>query len=162
MQFRCKKILSLQSLNRPSKNTSSMKDAVVQKLDEMNLRRTAVRKEVLRLFFEARGKALSSRDIEAALENPDRITLYRTLKTFEQKGLIHQAVDGTGTAKYALCSGNCSTHAHHDEHAHFHCLVCGKTICLDDQLELQAKAPKGYKVKHAHLVLEGECAACAE
>ena len=63
---------------------------VIQKLEQSNLRKTAIRKEVLQLFLKAKGNALSSRDIESQLENPDRITLYRTLRTFEEKGLIHR------------------------------------------------------------------------
>jgi Fur family ferric uptake transcriptional regulator len=138
-----------------------MEKEILEKLEQSDLRKTAIRKEVLQLFLKNKGRALSSKEIEEALGQADRITLYRTLKTFEQSGVIHQAVDGTGTAKYALCLDDCSTHEHHDEHAHFHCLRCGKTICLEGNIEPKVKVPEGYRVHHAHLVLEGECAECA-
>ena len=138
-----------------------MKEEILQRLEESDLRKTAIRKEVLQLFLEQRGRALSSKEIEQSLDKPDRITLYRTLKAFEQNGVIHQAVDGSGTAKYALCEDNCSVHDHHDEHAHFHCLNCGKTICLEGKVDSQIKVPEGYKVRQAHLVLEGECRDCS-
>jgi Fur family ferric uptake transcriptional regulator len=138
-----------------------MEEEVLKKLEQLDLRKTAIRKEVLQLFFKYKGRALGSREIEEALGHADRITLYRTLRTFEQSGVIHQAVDGTGAAKYALCLDDCTTHEHHDEHAHFHCTRCGRTICLEGKLDLKVKAPRGYRVHHAHLVLEGECADCA-
>lgn len=139
-----------------------MENEALKKLEKSDLRKTAIRVEVLQLFLTHKGRALSSKEIEEALDNPDRITLYRTLKAFEQSGVIHQAVDGTGTAKYALCPDKCTSHEHHDEHAHFHCLKCGKTICLEGKIDPQVKVPEGYRVSHAHLVLEGVCDECAD
>jgi Fur family ferric uptake transcriptional regulator len=137
-----------------------MEKEILHKLEESDLRKTAIRKEVLELFFQQKGVALSNKEIDEALGHPDRITLYRTLKTFEQKGVIHQALDGSGEMKYALCEDDCSVHEHHDEHAHFHCLDCGKTICLEAKAAPQVVVPKGYKVQHTHMVLEGTCPDC--
>lgn len=137
-----------------------MREDVLQKLDELELRKTTIRKEVLQLFLDSKGRAFSSKEIEQELDNPDRITLYRTLKVFEQNGVIHQAVDGSGTAKYALCADDCTDENHHDDHAHFHCLNCGKTVCLESELQSTVKVPKGYRVEQIHLVLEGRCASC--
>ena len=133
---------------------------VIKKLEQSNLRKTAIRKEVLRLFLEAKGKALSSRDIETQLVNPDRITLYRTLKTFEENGLIHQAVDGSGKNKYALCSGDCEIHEHHDEHAHFHCKKCDQTICLEEVEVPEVSLAGDYQLEETQLVLSGICKNC--
>jgi len=66
------------------------------------LRKTNIRKEVLESFISSEGRALSHSQLELMLEDTDRVTLYRTLKTFEQKGIIHQAVDGSGIMKFAL------------------------------------------------------------
>ncbi len=137
-----------------------MENQVITLLEKMELRKTNIRKEVLQMFLNHKGKALSSKEIEDALQQPDRITLYRTLKTFEQNGLVHQAVDSSGTTKYALCSEDCSTHEHHDEHAHFHCLICGKTVCLPGHLHSQVNLPEGYKITTFHIALEGECKEC--
>ena len=137
-----------------------MEKAILKILKESKLRKTAIRKDVLELFLKEKGRAISSKEIEESLENPDRITLYRTLRTFEQSGVIHQALDGSGTAKYALCASGCTEHAHHDEHAHFHCTNCGKTICLDARIDSQIRIPDGFKLEQAHLMLEGECADC--
>jgi Fur family ferric uptake transcriptional regulator len=139
-----------------------LQNNILKKLEKHQLRKTNMRKEVLKLFLEAESKALSHRDIEQALGQPDRITLYRTLKTFEEKGLIHQAVDSSGISKYALCSDECTSNDHQHEHAHFHCNNCGATICLDENIIPQAEVPEGYTVTQSHLILEGVCADCAQ
>ncbi len=131
-----------------------------QRLEQSKLRKTAIRKEVLGIFVEAKGKALSSRDVEEQLEQLDRITLYRTLKTFEECGLIHQAVDGSGKTRYALCFDDCEIHDHHDEHAHFHCKACDQTICLEDVHVPEIELSKDYQLEDAQLVLKGICKDC--
>ena len=134
----------------------------VQLLKQNNLRITGIRQSVLSLFLET-DKALSQQDIDQKLPESDRVTIYRTLKTFEEKGLIHQAVDNTITNKFALCPDECTEeeHVHDHEHAHFHCNYCGVTYCVDD-LEIPAPPKKLGKarVDHAYMVLEGLCADC--
>ena len=132
-----------------------------QILNDHQLRRTAVRLAVLRIFLEA-DEALSQSYLEQQFEQVDRITLYRTLRTFEQKGVIHRALDGTDTPKYALCAGECNEHAHHDQHAHFHCDDCGRTYCLEEMVAPRFHAPRGFRVDEAHMVLTGVCKECLE
>ena len=67
----------------------------------------------------------------------DRVTLYRTIKQFEEKGLIHEVIDTKGQAKYALCVTECTTHEHHDDHLHFHCSQCDRTIGVDGEVNLR-------------------------
>ncbi|MEQ8705614.1 MAG: transcriptional repressor [Phaeodactylibacter sp.] len=133
---------------------------ILQKLESHQLRKTAFRKEVLELFMASEGEALSNQELESQLDNPDRITLYRTLKAFEDKGLIHLAADNGGISRYALCLADCTTHAHHDQHAHFQCRTCGKTICLEGEVVIRAQAPVGFKVERENLTLEGLCDEC--
>ena len=129
-------------------------------LRRYGLRNTEIRKAVLELFLDA-GQALSQQDIDEKLQDSDRVTLYRTLRTFEEKGLIHRAVDGTTTSKYALCQDECTEHHHIDEHAHFHCIQCGVTFCVEG-VEFPASPPKikGARVDQVYLVLEGLCGEC--
>ncbi len=138
-----------------------MRADITNLLTSHKLRKTPIRKEVLQIFIEAGERALSNNDIEQMLNKPDRITLYRTLKTFEQKGLIHQALDGSGTTKYALCNNNCDVHEHHDEHAHFHCQSCGHTTCLEEVISPNFSVPDGYQIQVSHLILKGLCKDCS-
>ncbi len=125
------------------------------------LRRTETRVEVLELFLE-KDMALAQKDIEDELGTIDRITLYRTLRTFEDKGLIHRAIDGSEKLRFALCSHECNpVEGHFDEHAHFHCKVCEKTYCLEQIHTPSVRVPKGYQIESSHLVLKGICEHCS-
>ena len=42
--------------------------------------------------------------LEKAFPKSDRITMYRTLKTFEEKGILHSIKGEGDEAKYALCN----------------------------------------------------------
>jgi Fur family ferric uptake transcriptional regulator len=100
-------------------------------LKESNLRVTSCRRDVLETFL-GRQVALSHSDLEEALkENFDRVTIYRTLKTFLENDLIHKVLDDTGAAKYALCNHRPEVPHHDHEHVHFKCEVCGNTNCLE-------------------------------
>ena len=65
--------------------------------------------------------ATSQPDLESLMNDVDRVTLYRILNVFEEKGIIHKVFDLNGTANYAICTSNCQEHRHHDEHLHFNC-----------------------------------------
>jgi Fur family ferric uptake transcriptional regulator len=61
---------------------------------------------------------------------------------------------------YALCKENCEAGHHHDNHVHFICDQCGKTICLDDVTIPQVKLPKGFTPNNAEMVVSGICSDC--
>lgn len=124
-----------------------------------HLRATPIRIKILEIFSEA-DSALSNEDIESHFKNLDRITLYRTLKSFEEKGIIHKILNSGPTPLYAMCAEECNVHHHKDDHGHFHCMDCGKTYCLDDVLVPDLKLPRGFKIEQNHLVMEGTCPGC--
>lgn len=131
-------------------------------LKDHGLRKTTFRMEVLQVLKANEGRAIASDVIESALGQHDRITLYRTLKSFEKKGLIHLTSSLTGQAKYALCQHLCTEESHHDMHAHFHCDQCGETTCLDDQSATKSyQVPRGYEVKDVQVTLSGTCQQCS-
>lgn len=130
-------------------------------LNSHSLKKTALRRRVLSLFIEKNGKAIASSELEELLADADRITLYRTLKSFEQKGIIHEAIDGTNATKFALCQDECTEHHHIDNHAHFHCTQCGETICLEHTDTPRYNLPEGFQAKDVIMVLNGHCANCA-
>ena len=137
-----------------------MEHLINDRLKQHGLRNTPVRKQVLSIFYDVSGTALANRDIEDQLNTLDRITLYRTLKTFEQNGIVHQVIDGTGVSKYALCSDHCSENEHHDVHAHFCCIKCDQTVCLEDIKVTEPILSEGFEIKSSQLVLRGICNQC--
>lgn len=130
-------------------------------LSDHNLRKTKVRIAVLNIYLNNK-TAISHPDMETMLPDLDRVTLFRTLKTFEENGIIHQAIDGTAATKYALCHADCSEENHYDDHAHFHCTSCGDTICMDSISVPAVELPAGYQVQTAQLVMQGQCSQCSE
>ena len=122
-------------------------ESSIKILKESGLRMTEVRKKVLALFLASKN-ALSLPTIESSFEKLDRITLYRTLKAFENKGIIHKAIDGTNNPKYALCKKKTDTREHHENHAHFHCTSCKKTICPRSYLSKYLRSPARLHLNH--------------
>lgn len=121
---------------------------------------TESRKKILQLFLEHTG-ALAHGDIEKrAGEKFDRVTVYRTLQTFVDKGLIHTIPTADNSVRYALCKDECAEGHHHDHHIHFVCTQCQNTFCLDDVVTPDLKLPKGYAATHVEVVAEGICRNC--
>lgn len=121
---------------------------------------TASREKILHLFFEEPG-ALAHGDIERkAGEKFDRVTVYRTLQTFVEKGIIHTIPTADNSIRYALCKDDCAGGHHHDHHVHFVCSRCKNTYCLDDVVTPEIKLPKGYSSGHIEVVVEGICKNC--
>jgi len=129
-------------------------------LKDFNLRSTPNRQEILHLFLQ-KNYALSHGDIEKEIDNSlDRVTVYRTLKTFLDKGLIHKVLDDEGSLKYALCKEACTTVEHHHDHVHFKCTKCAQTYCLNVEVPT-VKLPKGYKAGAVNLLIQGICEKCS-
>ncbi|MFC0774320.1 Fur family transcriptional regulator [Terrimonas alba] len=121
---------------------------------------TASREKILHLFLEQEG-ALAHGDIEKkAGEKFDRVTVYRTLQTFVEKGIIHTIPTADNSIRYALCKDDCAEGYHHDHHIHFVCTNCKNTYCLDDIVTPDIKLPKGYTSSHIEVVVEGICKNC--
>jgi Fur family ferric uptake transcriptional regulator len=133
---------------------------VLDILKKSQLSVTEGRKKILELFINSTG-ALAHADIEKSTgDNFDRVTVYRTLQTFVEKGIIHLIPTTDNSILYALCKDNCEAGHHHDNHVHFICDVCNKTICLDEVTVPQVKLPKGFKPNNAAMVVSGVCGEC--
>jgi Fur family ferric uptake transcriptional regulator len=120
---------------------------------------TDSRKKILSLFLST-PDALAHGDIEKkAGEKFDRVTVYRTLQTFVEKGIVHTIPTADNSVRYALCK-DCEEGHHHDEHIHFVCSNCHKTICLDDVVSPVIELPEGYRAESTQVVINGICRDC--
>ena len=123
---------------------------------------TDSRKKILNLFLNLNG-ALAHGDIEKkAGEKFDRVTVYRTLQTFVEKGIIHTIPTTDNSVRYALCKDNCTEGHHHDNHVHFICLKCGTTLCLEEVIVPEIKISKGFSVNEIEVVVKGICMDCQQ
>ncbi|MEO6537689.1 MAG: transcriptional repressor [Ferruginibacter sp.] len=121
---------------------------------------TEGRKKILELFLETEG-ALAHADIEKNTDAVfDRVTVYRTLQTFVEKGIIHQIPTIDNSILYALCKHDCAQGHHHDNHVHFLCNTCNKTVCLDDVVVPTVKLPKGFTPALSAMTVTGVCNDC--
>jgi Fur family ferric uptake transcriptional regulator len=130
-----------------------------EKLENKRIKPTAMRILVLQELVECKS-ALSLGDLESRFERADRATLFRTLKTFEDKKLIHRIDDGTSSVKYALCEVGCECN-HDDQHVHFHCDKCGETFCLRNSKIPQINIPSGFRASNVSMIYKGICANCS-
>ncbi|WP_396634740.1 Fur family transcriptional regulator [Maribacter sp. R86514] len=130
-------------------------------LDNKSVRPTAMRILIYK-FMAGKQNAVALTDIENAFEKAERTTLYRTLKTFEEKGIVHQIDDGTNVSKFALCQPGCNCEIDQDLHLHFHCGQCDKTVCLTEHKIPHINLPAGYIAEDANLVIKGICDSCSD
>jgi Fur family ferric uptake transcriptional regulator len=128
-------------------------------LKNNNVKPTAMRLLVLQ-FLLTKKVAISLTDVENYFDKSDRTTLYRTLKTFVEKGISHKIDDGTGISKYALCEENCHCEIDTDLHLHFRCTNCNETVCITDYKIPTISLPKGYIAEDVNLVVKGICDKC--
>ena len=119
---------------------------------------TAMRELVLKLLSE-QTTAITLADIEHKFRKADKVTLYRTIKTFEENKLIHSIDDGTGAVKYALCKETCQCHPE-DLHVHFLCTKCKHTYCLNDIAIPTLTLPADFKLENINMVVKGICVNC--
>jgi len=129
-------------------------------LKSHSLRITDSRIDVLERFYRT-SHALSFKDLEDELQDYDRVTLYRTLNSFIDKGLLHRIPSEDGFASYGLCSTECSESSHHHDHVHFKCNVCGHIECLPDHHVPKVHLP-GYVIEEQNLIVNGVCRVCKE
>lgn len=130
-------------------------------LEKHHLKKTAPRLKVLSML-SSKKVATSQPDLESVMVDIDRVTLYRILSAFEEKGIIHKVFDLNGTANYAMCSSHCGEDNHHDEHLHFNCTVCKNVYCLDDLNLPDIKLPSGFKPAGFTLYAAGLCPKCGK
>lgn len=139
--------------------TKYIDKSIAEVLRENGLSITESRRKILGLFLQS-PDALTHGNIEKkAGEKFDRVTVYRTLQTFVEKGIIHTIPTADNAVLYALCK-DCEEGHHHDDHVHFVCSNCGTTICLDDVVTPRMDLPFGYKAENVQVVINGLCKHC--
>jgi Fur family transcriptional regulator, ferric uptake regulator len=129
-------------------------------LDHHNLKKTGPRLRVLSVM-SAKNTATSQPDLENLMNDVDRVTLYRILNVFEEKGIIHKVFDLDGTANYAICTSDCEEHHHKDEHLHFNCTQCKNVYCLNELNLPDFDLPAGFKAEGFTIYAAGLCPKCS-
>jgi len=122
------------------------------------LRITDCRVDVLDKFYRS-NHALSFNELEHNLKEYDRVTLYRTINSFVEKGILHRIPNDNGNAAFGLCPDSCTTEAHNHNHIHFKCERCGHIECLTN-VDIPKISLPGYQVLESNLIISGICQVC--
>jgi len=130
----------------------------LNKVRELHLRLTGPRKEILSVLANC-VSPMSSEEVFGQLKKgkSDLVTVYRSLSTLEEAGLLHLYDLGDGTRRYEL-----SQEGHH--HHYVHCRSCGGIEAFEgcdfEENVLSALAKKGYRMVQHSLNVHALCSAC--
>lgn len=128
-------------------------------LIKKSIRITPMRQLLLEYLLKEQ-KAYGLTVLEKKFPRADRSTIYRTLKTFEEKGILHRIETGVSEVKYALCEEQCTSQDHADNHPHFHCLHCQQSICLKNIFIPSPTLPENYRTTAISMSIKGICKSC--
>ena len=131
-----------------------------RKLTNRDIKPTSVR---LLIFSAMTGfkRAFSLTDLETELETVNKSTIFRTLTLFHENLLIHSIDDGSGSIKYSICSDSCMCTIG-DLHAHFNCIRCHNTSCLESISIPAIQIPEKFLLESVNFVMKGLCDQCSQ
>ena len=102
---------------------------------------------------------VSVKDLEDSLLTLDKSSIFRVLTLFREHHLVHAIETGEGIVKYELCQSH-NEEEDDDEHVHFYCERCHRTICLHDIPVPQIAVPEGYRAEGTNVLVRGICERC--
>lgn len=139
--------------------TSPLRDKARQKLKDAELYCTEPRLAILQVLMQTARPLRQDQIAEPlTLRALNKVTVYRTLESLIEVGLVHRAFTYQ-RAWYFELADHCTEH---QCHPHFTCTNCGVTHCLTDILLPMAKiSQRGFIVNRQQVRLEGLCPACA-
>lgn len=130
-------------------------------LKKNNLSVTENRVSILSLFLKSRLPLTHAQIEQMSTNKLDRVSIYRTLQVFVEKGILHHIPTANDSIVYALCQDECSTHHQHvDDHVHFFCNTCLKYYCIEQVQIPTIQLPNGYLAHEKQVVIQGICKQC--
>lgn len=99
--------------------------------------------------------------IKEAMKPIDRVTLYRTLESLKEQGIIHYAFQGNNEIYYAICSKKCCKDSHFHDHVHLKCVRCKAVTCEKPSRNIEISIP-GIEIHQVSVQVEGVCKLCIE
>ena len=134
-------------------------DKARRMLKEAGLYCTKARVAVLRALMEASSPLPQDRIAEGPAAGAfDKVTIYRTLESLTQAGLVHRAFMHSRAWHFELADHCTETQCH----PHFTCVNCRQTLCLTGTSLPMVKIPHdGFVVSRQQVRLEGLCPDCS-
>ena len=133
-------------------------DRIVGGLQASGTRVTTARRAVLTALVKANDHVTAddlAAAVQARLPDEHRSTIYRTLESLEEAGVVDHVHLGHGRAVYHLAD---------DRHQHLVCEACGDVIVVPDQLfdalRKKVRGDYGFTIRPHHFAVLGRCATC--
>ena len=138
-------------------------------LRQAKLRVTQARLDILATLGES-SVALDANEVAERLKPTpsDRVTVYRSLASFVEAGLVHRIDPGDRRFRFSLTDHSDCTHDHHvHEHPHLICDSCGNVECLQDTEVIirthptqTTPQPPARWINDQQVTLRGRCGSC--
>lgn len=136
-------------------------DELLGRLRAQGLRVTTARRLVLRELLDAGDRHPAAEDVARGVQATDPevhlSTVYRTLESLEEAGLVVRAGLGEGPTTYHLAG---------DHHHHAVCDRCGAVVQVDDaafaEVVRRLDRDHAFLATPRHLTVQGLCARCRE
>lgn len=122
-------------------------------LTDKKLSITASRTSILKVLLNSQ-VALSEKEIRSKMNDiHDRATVYRSLKIFTEKGIVHPVITENLTTKYVIKKEP-------ENHLHFKCTECDQVFCMTAVKISSYTLPKGFIQYDANFLITGICKSC--
>ena len=123
--------------------------------------KTTKKRQLLLFLLQKQARPMTAEELHETANNilPMNVsTVYRTLNTLTEKGILIRSVRQDGKAYYALPKK--------DHHHRLVCDLCGKVIPIDtcplSELEENLQEKTGFRITGHSLEFTGLCPDCAE
>jgi Fe2+ or Zn2+ uptake regulation protein len=136
----------------------ALREKIDRLLDSVKLKRTEPRRMILGVLL-ATGKPQTADEITSAIGKgcPNKVTIYRTLESLVEAGLVHRAFIDERSQHYELAD-KCTEH---QCHPHFVCSDCGQMHCMTEvSVPMATSPPAGFVINRQQVRLEGICPSC--
>jgi Fur family ferric uptake transcriptional regulator len=128
-------------------------ESLAQRLRERGMRMTPQRQRVMDAVTQL--VHATPDQVSEAVPDVDLTTVYRTLETLEQIGLLAHTHLGHGAPSYRLAE---------DDHIHVVCHHCSSVVDapagLADELAARLRSERGFVLDRSHFTVFGTCADC--
>jgi len=126
-------------------------------LHKKGLSKTTPRIAVLEKLIGAAGP-VTVNDLASKGMKMDRVTIYRTLNTLRENGIIREIPAASGTNYYEMAC------RHNPLHPHFYCTSCRSMTCMTpvppEAVERWLAIPEEFSVQNLTISLSGRCDRC--
>jgi len=131
-------------------------------LRKAGISKTSQRLAVLNILFAAT-KPLSANAIRQSLKTKtsiDKVTVYRILSIFKERGIIREIASAGGVGYFEMITSE------NHLHPHFSCRNCGTLTCMAPQPFIKMPdlilSKDNYSIEHIEINVSGLCSYCRD